>query len=495
MERKLNYILSEEGVSPSEKLCGGIQGENKATAITVTLDSALSSAVNEKKNGGEEVYCAFDVLSETGEFFEGEKREIANISEPFYLTEEMTASGLDVTVIVKIGYSSSTFYKAQIKLYFEECPTYKTLNLKKKDEIQIFEEKAEELFSLLEQKAGDAERKLDVKCEKAANSATLAAGHLDKVIAFNQSAKENSEAAAESAAAAEAAAESAEKDFETVKELFSSSLQNINNHNFDPTAHADIRGFSQEIVRYVSSVNEIAEKAAEFTESHNTDIQSHKEIRDGVEEVKQSLTKVVGTTYKNAEFANSHNTDATSHPDIREQVALANGRIDLVQEDVNLLEKEVAAAISVVGGVEPLKLIKTITVEDDVTDIDVTLDKGLKEIAVIMHVAFNEAATKGLSCRSNGGKWYMFSTSVGLTTDKRYFYAHAKELHERRWETTMFGATSPNLGGTSTVTPKIAVSNREENISRYPKDFNFFTVGRTSKFVAGSTIEIWGVEE
>lgn len=238
MERKLNYILSLDGVNPADKRFAGIQGEDRATAIIVTPDDALLSKVT---NAGEDVFCSFDVLCENGELFRGEKKEIARISEPFYLTEAMTASGLDVIVIVKVMYGDSSIYKAQLKLYFEACPTYKTLTADKKDEVLSLQKAAQEIFASFEEKVQGAQNLLDAKALAAAGSAGLAAGHLDKVIRLSDNAKAFSESAEQSSEEAKASAMAAKQDFETVKGLFSAAIQNIDNHNSAPDSHGDIR--------------------------------------------------------------------------------------------------------------------------------------------------------------------------------------------------------------------------------------------------------------
>lgn len=157
----------------------------------------------------------------------------------------------------------------------------------------------------------------------------------------------------------------------------------------------------------------------------------------------------------------------------------------------------VAQAIAnVSGGAEPLKLIKTITLEQTDTDVNVTLDKGLKEIVVKMKVAFDADQNNiALCCRSDGGQWYLLYDSINLTIAQRYFYIHAKEIAERIWEAIIPDITTPNNNGNNYAAAKIAYSTRGENISRYPKDFNFFTAGRANTFAVGSTIEIWGLEE
>jgi hypothetical protein len=160
--------------------------------------------------------------------------------------------------------------------------------------------------------------------------------------------------------------------------------------------------------------------------------------------------------------------------------------------------KAVAEALTgISGGAEPLKLIKTITLEEDVTEINVTFDKGLKEIALFMTVKFDtEINSKSLSACSNGGNWYMFAQGINLKTTGQYFYAHAKEIVERKWETIHTGAATSSLQGAaaSRTTAMLTYTTRRPVISRYVKDLNIFVVNREQKLATGSTIEIWGVE-
>ena len=46
MEKILKYTLTLDGAFPEETLSGGIQGENKATAIVFEADSALQSKIS-----------------------------------------------------------------------------------------------------------------------------------------------------------------------------------------------------------------------------------------------------------------------------------------------------------------------------------------------------------------------------------------------------------------------------------------------------------------
>ena len=159
--------------------------------------------------------------------------------------------------------------------------------------------------------------------------------------------------------------------------------------------------------------------------------------------------------------------------------------------------KAVAEALATIGGggTKLLKLIKTITIEEDITDVNVNFDKGLKEIVVIMNVAFDEDVTKAICCRSDGGQWYWFYDTITLKTTKRFFYAHTKEIFERHWESIMPASLDgETLWSNGNINAKYSLKIRNQLCSRYVKDLNFFVAGRANKFMAGSTIEIWGAE-
>lgn len=146
---------------------------------------------------------------------------------------------------------------------------------------------------------------------------------------------------------------------------------------------------------------------------------------------------------------------------------------------------------------EPLKLIKTIKLTEDVTDINVTFDKGLKEIALFMDVAFDtEATNKTLAARSDSGLWYMFCEILQLKNTKQFFYVHGKETAERLWETINHDTLISSVQGigASVTNNRLVTSRRANNLSRYVKNLNIFVINREQKIATGSTIEIWGVE-
>lgn len=145
-----------------------------------------------------------------------------------------------------------------------------------------------------------------------------------------------------------------------------------------------------------------------------------------------------------------------------------------------------------------LKLIKKVTLEEDVTDVKFTFDKPLSEIVFFFNGNFDVAgSSKALCLRSDSGVWYMFYRTVSLSTSKKYYFAHAKEIRERLWETYVTKAFTSGLQGldNSTTTAEVVISERGKNISRYVNDLNLFVANREHKFAIGTTIEIWGREE
>ena len=145
-----------------------------------------------------------------------------------------------------------------------------------------------------------------------------------------------------------------------------------------------------------------------------------------------------------------------------------------------------------------LELVKSITLEADVTDVKITFDKPLKEIIILFKCAFNrDVAGAPFLIRSNGGAWYMCYEEVNIKTNDMYFYAHSKEIAKRQWTTVI----SDNLVGSplqgtaaNTTNARMVLSQRITDISRYITELEIFIAGRPTEFKAGSTVQIWGVE-
>ncbi len=164
-------------------------------------------------------------------------------------------------------------------------------------------------------------------------------------------------------------------------------------------------------------------------------------------------------------------------------------------------ESDVDAKLAEVKGERKLKLLKTITLEEDVASLNVTFDKSLDEIAILFDASFLVEETKSMAAYTDGGGWYMFWAGGAMKTTKQFFFVHAKEYAERFWETFASGAFLGGLQGisNSTATPKHTISARDriyKKMSRFVKDLNILIPTNTSEnaFAAGSTIQIWGHE-
>lgn len=147
-----------------------------------------------------------------------------------------------------------------------------------------------------------------------------------------------------------------------------------------------------------------------------------------------------------------------------------------------------------------LKLLKTITLAEDVASLDVKFDKPLDEIVLFFDVAFLVEETKAMAAKTDQGSWYMFWAGGAMKNTKQLFFVHAKEFAEYRWETFASGGFFGTTQGisASTTTPKHIISTRDRIPikSRFVNDLNIFITNNTSgnAFTAGSTIEIWGHE-
>lgn len=209
MEKILKVTLTPSGAEPSEPLCGGTRGEHRATALILTPDDELSEAILRAEESDGDVSVKFDVVTEAGEFIPGEEREVSAISEPFYLTAPMTASGLDAVVLVRFivkdaeGRLLRELYKAQIRLWFEDSFGGIALpRVKKTPEAEI-EAKAEELCLIIEQKAAAADQLISLKAEQVSAQARSSAEQLKKALAASEKAEKSATEAEESAVSSE----------------------------------------------------------------------------------------------------------------------------------------------------------------------------------------------------------------------------------------------------------------------------------------------------
>lgn len=209
MEKILNYTLSLLGHSPDESLCGGIQGEHRATALVFSTDDGLKSAIAQAEAKGHTVKICIDAITEAGEFIKGEEREASGLYDPFYLTAPMTASGLDIVVLVKFLLLDlnhklmSELYRAQIKLWFEQSLTSATLPRHDKSKETELQSVAEELCRIIEEKGQAASELITVKAEQVIEGAKTSAEQLKKTLTAAQSAQAAATSAEENRIVAE----------------------------------------------------------------------------------------------------------------------------------------------------------------------------------------------------------------------------------------------------------------------------------------------------
>ena len=180
MEKILKYTLTPDGAFPDETLCGGVQGENKATAIVFEADDELFAKINELEAQGKTIQAKIKAVTAAGECVGKENRTGENLFSPFYLTEKITCSGLDVTVVFSIIIldDERELCKAQIKLSFIPSPELCEYESENSEEELL--KKAEELFAALDERSEDVQQIIDQKLNLVKNTASLTAEHLKK---------------------------------------------------------------------------------------------------------------------------------------------------------------------------------------------------------------------------------------------------------------------------------------------------------------------------
>ncbi len=197
MERILNCTLSLGSISPDTPLFCGMQGEHRATALVMKPDVALLAEIESKTAAGEKVFCRTDIHTLTGECIKGEERDISLISEPFWLTSQMTSSGLDAIAVfhlaVKDGGIETEIYKAQFPLCFEPSPLF-CENLQSNREAAVsIKEQTDEAVRLIDGRLSRAEELIDIKATALSKRLTEAANVIsraEKLVEYAEESKE-----------------------------------------------------------------------------------------------------------------------------------------------------------------------------------------------------------------------------------------------------------------------------------------------------------------
>ncbi len=204
MERILNYTITPEGISPAQPLCGGYQGEHRATAAVFTPSSDLSEEIALRKAKGSELYAEISLVTEAGEVFSEDKRNIDGLSEPFFLTRQMTLSGLDSTLILRITETDaegnrSDFLRGAAPVYFMKGEGFSE-ETAVKEQVGEVEKKTAEAILLIEGKCAEAEGIVSDGIYRMQTLQAISADQLKKTLSAAEQAETAAEDAAKSAA-------------------------------------------------------------------------------------------------------------------------------------------------------------------------------------------------------------------------------------------------------------------------------------------------------
>ena len=212
MERILSYTLTGNGFTPAEPQFAGIQGSHRATALALTPNGEVSSFIEEKKAQGKEMFFRIDVINEAGQTFAMKDAPIEQLTQPFYLTRQMTASGLDLVAVLFITAKDESgeteVYKAQMRLYFEQVrggTPFHEQTLPNSD----LEEKYLECEQKLEEKTQNVLSAIDLKAEVVRKVSSDIAQRHEQASAWANEAKTQAQSASASAVTAEQEATSA----------------------------------------------------------------------------------------------------------------------------------------------------------------------------------------------------------------------------------------------------------------------------------------------
>ncbi len=180
MEKIINMPITLGGAYTDEPICGGVQGEHKATAISFTPDEELSQKIQEYEAQGYKITLKIDVVTEAGELVGSEERSGEALFSPFSLTNRITASGLDCVAVARIFVCKEDvkeLCKAQIKLCFIPSPVALNTDFSN-DETDNLEKIAEDLLEDFAEKTKQVAEQIDKKADAVKNSAQTVARHL-----------------------------------------------------------------------------------------------------------------------------------------------------------------------------------------------------------------------------------------------------------------------------------------------------------------------------
>jgi hypothetical protein len=222
MEKIINYTLDLGGISPCEPNCIGYQGEHRATAVVFTPANGLLEKISEQEAKGSKFSVSVEFITEAGEIFSSDEADVSAISEPFFISGDMSEAGLDSKIIVKITETDmngeiSEFLRATAQVYFLSGRGYGR-EFDKNREVDLIKEKTAAALSLIEGKCAEAEGIVSDGVSRVQKIQQTSADQLKKTLAAAENTerlanetKEAAEQASVNAALSEAEAEKAKE--------------------------------------------------------------------------------------------------------------------------------------------------------------------------------------------------------------------------------------------------------------------------------------------
>ncbi len=221
MEKILNYTLDIGGIFPTEPLCGGYQGEHRATAICFSPTEELLDELSSRQAVGSVFSVKTEFITEAGEIFSAEQ-DLSRLSEPFFITSDMSQSGLDSVVMLIITETDikgdrAEFLRASAELYFLAGRGYGQ-EVDRKCEADLIAQKTAEALLAIEGKCAEAEGATAEGVAKMQELQLTVAQQLKKTVTAAEAAQGYARDAQNSAELCEKAALSASAQTEKAKE-------------------------------------------------------------------------------------------------------------------------------------------------------------------------------------------------------------------------------------------------------------------------------------
>lgn len=309
MERILSYTLTGKGFTPAEPQFAGIQGSHRATALEITPDGEVASFIEEKRAQGKEMCFRIDVINEAGQTVSMKQAPIEQLTQPFYLTRQMTASGLDCVAVLCITArdeaGETEVYKAQMRLYFEQSKGGIVLP-EEKEPADILQEKYTECEQKLEEKTQSLLSSIDLKAEVVRQMSTDIANRHGQAASLANEAKAHAQSASASAVTAEQEAMSTSAMLAEVRRI-AHSAADLTARSEAAAARADKDAATTEdnlaqVTALAEQTGENAEKALAAAERAEESVKTFSQKQDLFAEVEEQTFQRVVRADKNLSF-------------------------------------------------------------------------------------------------------------------------------------------------------------------------------------------------